>query len=740
MTPEHWKLVSELFDQASRLAEPERSAFLKRRCNQNEALRNEVESLLAHQRVDDSIFNDSPPANFETHERSEFNDWIGRSIASFRLKRVLSAGGMGVVFLAEQESPKRSVAIKMLHRGLLFGNVRRRFEFEAQILGRLRHPCIADIYEAGCGSLTPPPDPGPVAPMHFFAMEYIDGGRTLIEFARSEKYSICDRMKLFLRICDGVHHGHQKGVIHRDLKPDNILVTEDEHTDGTRVALPKIIDFGVAKCMNTDIARTTMQTTSGDLIGTLQYMSPEQCGTDALSIDTRTDVYALGMILFELLTERVPYDVSNRTIQSAVRIITETEPQTASHFDKRLRGAPDVIINKALEKDRDHRYGSAAELASDVRRYLDGEPIAASPPSRWRKAASWVGSHPVFTSVIASVLVAAMIIGSAIGTKRYFADVPVAVVPSSDQMTATMFSATGEALADWTSASRFGFCIAELERIGGRNFVILGEGRDIRNPLSGHIRVFDAAKPGTPLWEDRPSDKDVPEAVLSEDRHASDLNPVGHYVADFFPDSAGHEIAVWFSVSEYSQRCLRIYRLNDGTPLFQVWQDGGIADVHWLSGPQLLVLVVSDEDYKRLPPKGTDVSPQLCPAVVAIRIEAGKLRKAFITREPGSAVENAIWYRYLMIDDLMVKLANAALHAPLVKHDPCCHVRINCTVGAGLHPPAFTCTIDQDGMLVPESMLPGDLYSLMRERDPDSLPDLNTFKLVNEPPEISPDD
>ena len=243
-------------------------------------------------------------------------------IGRYRILGIIASGGMGVVYEAMQEAPRRRVALKVIKAGAVSEMALHRFHFEAQTLAKLSHPNIAQIYEAG----TWESESGEVP---FFAMEYIPGARGLVTYAEKKNLSLEDRLVLFAKICDAVHHGHQKGVIHRDLKPDNILV--DSNGD------PKIIDFGVARATDADLAVTTMQTTIGQLIGTLQYMSPEQCDADPDRIDTRSDVYALGVIMFQLLSGKLPYDLKRQAIHEAVRIIKDERPTSMGTISTTLK-------------------------------------------------------------------------------------------------------------------------------------------------------------------------------------------------------------------------------------------------------------------------------------------------------------------------------------------------------------------------------------------------------------------
>jgi len=308
---------------------------------------------------------------------------IPARLGRYTIRRVLGEGGMGTVYEAEQESPRRTVALKVIRAGYLSPGLLRRFELESQVLGRLQHPGIAQIYEAGVfcdhaddeASNHRAPTPIP-----FFAMEFINGV-PLTDFAAGRKLGTRQRLELLTKVCDAVYHAHQKGVIHRDLKPSNILVDESGQ--------PKILDFGVARATDSDIQQTTMQTGAGQLIGTVPYMSPEQVGGDPLELDTRSDVYALGVIAYELLAGRLPYNLQRKMVHEAARIIREDEPTRLSSINRTLRGDVETIVAKALYKEKTHRYQSAEALASDIRRYLKDEPIAARPASTWYQASKF---------------------------------------------------------------------------------------------------------------------------------------------------------------------------------------------------------------------------------------------------------------------------------------------------------------------------------------------------------------
>lgn len=311
----------------------------------------------------------------------------GTRIGTYTVLDVIGHGGMGQVYRAQQDSPPRVVALKLIRPGMTSDSLLRRFEHEAEILGRLQHAGIAQIYEAGTANAGAGPQP-------YFAMELVEG-TSLTRYAEAHKLSIRARLALFALICDAVHHAHQKGVIHRDLKPGNILVTADGQ--------PKILDFGVARVTDRDLQTTTVHTDVGQILGTIPYMSPEQVVGDAAALDIRSDVYALGVILHELLTGVLPYDLGGKLIHEAAQIIREVTPTPLSSRNRVLRGDVETIVTKTLEKEKERRYASANDLAEDVRRYLADEPIVARPPSVTYQVSKFARRHRVLVSATIAI-------------------------------------------------------------------------------------------------------------------------------------------------------------------------------------------------------------------------------------------------------------------------------------------------------------------------------------------------
>jgi non-specific serine/threonine protein kinase/serine/threonine-protein kinase len=346
-------------------------------------------------------------------------------IGPYRLLQKLGEGGMGEVWEAEQQEPvRRRVALKLIKIGMDSKQVVARFEAERQALALMNHPSVAKVFDAGTTAQGRP----------YFAMECVKG-EPITRYCDRQRLSTRQRLELFLRVCDGVQHAHQKGIIHRDIKPSNVLVAAQEAEP-----VPKIIDFGVAKATEQRLTEKTLFTQMGVLIGTPEYMSPEQAEMTGLDVDTRTDVYSLGVLLYELLVGALPFDpkeLRRAGFDGIRKMIREEEPSRPSArvsepgeattesaerrrtdlptLKRQLRGDLDWITMKALEKDRMRRYGSPFELAADIRRHLDHEPVSASPPSVAYRVGKFVRRHRI--GVAAGGLVAlALVLGATLAT------------------------------------------------------------------------------------------------------------------------------------------------------------------------------------------------------------------------------------------------------------------------------------------------------------------------------------
>ena len=408
--------IKEVFCAALEKPPAQRDTFLEAACAGDRALRKKVErSLAAYERAGEFLAEPTEVSIAEMLLGVAAAAPLPERIGQYHVTRIIASGGMGVVYEAVQAHPHRTVALKVMRGGIASPSALRRFDHESQILARLRHPNIAQIYESGTHD-----DPAAGgAPVPYFAMEYIPNAKNLLEYAHEENLSSRQRLKMFTKVCEAVHHGHQKGIIHRDLKPGNILVevTESGRAGNGRfdLAEPKIIDFGVARATDSDVAVTTLQTDIGQLIGTLQYMSPEQCKADPHDLDSRSDIYALGVVLYQLLCGQLPYDLTRLPVLEAARVIRDESPAKPSTINRTLRGDLETIVLKALEKDRTRRYQSASDLARDITRYLDDEPILARPPSAAYQFRKFVKRNKALAGGI-TVAFVALVLGTVVAT------------------------------------------------------------------------------------------------------------------------------------------------------------------------------------------------------------------------------------------------------------------------------------------------------------------------------------
>lgn len=412
-TKQEWEKIKSLFGAALERDPAQRAAFLDEACGQDVSLRNEIESLL-HAHDSDSLLKD--PFDIRAFENAQL-----RSIGPYQLINKIGEGGMGQVWLAQQTAPiKRRVALKLIRWGMYDDILLRRFQSERQSLAIMDHPSIAKVFDAG---VTPEGQP-------YFVMEYV-AGEPITDYCDHKNLKIRDRLELFIKVCEGVQHAHQKAIIHRDLKPANILVVE---VDGNPV--PQIIDFGLAKTMNPEIAGETVHTRLGGLVGTPAYMSPEQCDPAVQDVDTRTDVFSLGVVLYMLLAGSLPFDSKEwkgRPLDEMLRRLREQDPprpstRVSTERDKSsatanargiepkqlvsvLRGDLDWITMKAIERDRTRRYGTPSDLAADIGRYLRNEPITARPASVSYRLRKYVRRHRY--SVAAAVVFLGLLIAFA---------------------------------------------------------------------------------------------------------------------------------------------------------------------------------------------------------------------------------------------------------------------------------------------------------------------------------------
>ncbi|MEL7311201.1 MAG: serine/threonine-protein kinase [Pseudomonadota bacterium] len=409
MSESNFKQLESLFQQANQLEPDARRKFLTEVRNENPKLADELESLLEFAADDLSLSRavDSAAASaIATSEADPIQP--GTQVGSIEIVRRIGAGGMGNVYLGQQQEPfNRSVAIKLVRAGLQVNEMLARFDAERQVLARMNHPSIAQVFDAGALDNGQP----------YVVMEYIDG-QPLDQYCESTNPSLESRLDLFAAICDGVQHAHQRGVIHRDLKPSNVLVDKSGRA--------KIIDFGIAKLIEPD--DDPQLTQMDQTVGTPQYMSPEQAGFKHDEVDTRSDVYALGVLLFEMLTGSPPYDVAGKSPLDVRQLILESDPPRASSRVSSslpfsaisIRGDLDWIAAKAMARDKERRYGSPAELAADLLRYRNNLPVTAGPDELLYRMRKFVRRHRagVAVATVALITVVLGLAGTSVGLLR----------------------------------------------------------------------------------------------------------------------------------------------------------------------------------------------------------------------------------------------------------------------------------------------------------------------------------
>jgi serine/threonine protein kinase/tetratricopeptide (TPR) repeat protein len=402
----------------------DRATYLDAVCCDNPDLRRRIEKMLAAQSEAEN-FLEQPASALGANLNESIGERPGAVVGAYKLLEQIGEGGFGIVFMAEQIQPvRRRVALKILKPGMDTRQVVARFEAERQALALMDHPNIARVFDGGATGLGRP----------YFVMELVKGV-AITDYCDQRHLTPRQRLELFLSVCQAVQHAHQKGVIHRDLKPSNVLVTMHDTTP-----VVKVIDFGVAKALGQELTDKTLFTGFTQMLGTPMYMSPEQAGQSGLDVDTRSDVYALGVLLYELLTGTTPFDrerLQTAGFDEIRRIIREEEAprpstrlstlgaamatvsanrQSDPHELRRLmRGELDWVVMKALEKDRGLRYESASSFAADVRRYLNDEPVLACPPSAWYRWRKFARRHRAGVSIVALVLFFVVLIGSGAG-------------------------------------------------------------------------------------------------------------------------------------------------------------------------------------------------------------------------------------------------------------------------------------------------------------------------------------
>jgi serine/threonine protein kinase len=822
MTPARWQKACDLFAAALERPAIERGIFLTEACGGDDDLRRDLETLLASDSRANSAFEQLPAAVVSAASGASAvlslpgrglgegslaresllapESLIGTRIGHYEIKRVIGSGGMSTVYEAVQDSPRRTVALKMMKPGVVSRAALRRFEFEAETLARLRHPNIAQIYEAGTyfpegsefrvqgsgdqrsgtgdqgsagGGRPTRQDDSPLTTHHspdeglpWFAMEYLPNARPITDYARAANLTTRQRLELFVKVCHAVAHGHEKGIIHRDLKPANILVAdegsltaeaqraqrEDSFLSVLSASAVKVIDFGIARATDSDLS-VTRETQAGALIGTLQYMSPEQCdpgyappqseprrvserdqnrdtpspfkgegrgaGTDSPltthpspltphqvgDIDTRSDVYSLGVVLYELLADRLPYDISTTTVYRAIKIVMEQTPEPLFSMGSEFRvqgsgqrrspspsqgegrgegatpspckgegrgeGGPrrgkskirrgelrdvEAIVMKALAKDPARRYRSAGDLAADLERHLRGDPTEARPPTAWERGARWIARHPTRATLVTCISLALLTFVATYAAFWFYNARPYELQRSGREV--RLLAMSGRTLHRWHTSDPNGFVFAELvETALGTpdKLVMLAFPREDDSEHYGRLCAFDASAPQRLVWRSTVEESELPRAARDRGHSAIQFAYTMGRVADVFPELPGDEVIAVFAHA--APRLVRVYDLS-GAVRYQAWIYGGVEHLYRMAArgndAGLLVLAVRDEAHGREEPDPL--------RVVALRPEPAHIGTDFLPLIRGD--EWTAWCLRLRIPD------DAALHVKAVGLGP----------------------------------------------------------------------
>ncbi len=598
MTPERWCKIRRILDELLLMPIEKRDAYIESSCREDASLVVHIHDLVAHMEstlVETPLDNPAVGSPFNVGSQLSSiqatrslkpveswpeNDVKGLRVGRYTIRRGIGQGGMGTVYEAIQDIPRRRVALKIMRTGLATRSMINRFRFETEVLGRLNHPNIAQIFDAGVHYESALGDSNSCA-LPYFAMEFVEEGSAISEFCETGDLDIRERLVLFVDACRAIHHGHQKAVIHRDIKPNNLLISRD--------GVVKVIDFGVARSTDSDLDRQTLAVETSGIIGTLQYMSPEQCSgqSEQPEIDVTSDVYSLGVVLFEMLCGQLPYAESGHSVVSWARIISESPILCPGKINRSLRGDLEAILLMALKKNTSRRYQSAEAFAEDICRYLRRETISARPLSFRDKVASVIRYRPYSVMMIAAVSVSICIIaGSYLGT--WYLNNTLGSVQRVGVGQYQVLTKGGKFLRGWNGAAAVVLVQGgDLKGLSEGVLVAAASHEPAESTIRGKLIYFALSDLDEPALEFAPPDH--PPAfterwneILESGWQERPFKPCSVILADVFqgPDHPGKEIIATFRHSSDCPSVICIYD-SEGEVLWERWHLGHLQTTQW---------------------------------------------------------------------------------------------------------------------------------------------------------------
>lgn len=634
------------------------------------------------------------------------------TIGGHRLLALVGEGGMGRVYRAEQRDPRRMVAIKVIRPERLTPARLARFEIEKQALSRLQHPGIAQIYEADTASLGSSSVP-------YFVMEYVEG-TTLKEFC--QPLSLEQRLPVLARVCEAAEHAHQRSVVHRDLKPDNILVTNDGQ--------PKVLDFGVARTMEPTVDEGLTQ--EGELVGTIRYMSPEQLS--AGRIDARCDVYSLGVIVFEILHGAHPHsEVPSDDVAKLIHSVAHTDPPRLATVEPAMRGDLDAIVGKAMALRPADRYRSAGELRADLLRFLDRRPIQARSNSRFYKCRRLLRHRwKLFTACGIALVGLTLALGSywgvGSGTKDDLPPLPTRVSLNSEKRALTLWSRDGSPLHEWDSKEQRGihryFAMDQRES----PLVAIWFTSQARHKFAGQLAAYSWANPKSAIWSTGQMELVTP--PLPKDHTGTPWKIKRVERVDCMKEYPGDEFVVIQRWGSYSQVSIRVLDAL-GNIRYQLWHDGDVLDICWDEAfNRFYVTGYCEATWASV---GLDLGAQQYPAVVfSFEPRPGHLGTQWAVLDRDVRDTSVLWYRWL---GPAIQLPRSAPTKPLFQpFDPTAtdsggRMRLEFYFGTNAPGnPTLFIALDHEGREIRQLRDVGDTYRSRLGRG--DLPDPEHFELL----------